>query len=171
MARNVKKVLYWQEIASESIHEYELCLNQLDAMEYTFTAFVIDGRTGVRQFLMKRYPGKPIQLCQFHQIETVKRYIPMRAKTEAGKRLRQTLGLAKTYAAEFEQDLNNWYAKEKIINFKIDLNEKMNDFGRKGNNWLEPFKEWILSAHQAVRYANTENLEEKRMFLQKIAIS
>lgn len=112
MARNVKKVLYWQEIASESIREYELCLNQLDAMGYTFTAFVIDGRTGVRQFLMKRYPGKPIQLCQFHQIETVKRYIPMRAKTEAGKRLRQiALGLTKTYAAEFEQDLNNWHAE------------------------------------------------------------
>ena len=59
-------------------------------------------------------------------------------------------------------------AKEKIINFKIDLKEKIKDFGRKGNNWLEPFKEWILSAHQAVRYANTENLEEKRSFLQKI---
>ncbi len=59
-------------------------------------------------------------------------------------------------------------AKEKIINSKIDLKEKMKDFGRKGNNWLEPFKEWILSAHQAVRKADTENLEEKRMFLQKI---
>ena len=58
-------------------------------------------------------------------------------------------------------------AKEKIINLKIDLKEKL-DFGRKGNNWLEPFKEWILSAHQAVRVANTENLEEKRSFLQKI---
>lgn len=112
MARNVKKVLYWQEIASESIHEYELCLNQLDAMGYHFTAFVIDGRTGVRQFLMKKYPGKPIQLCQFHEIETVKRYIPMRAKTEAGKKLRQiALGLTKTHAVELEQALDNWNAK------------------------------------------------------------
>ena len=58
-------------------------------------------------------------------------------------------------------------AKEKIINSKVDLKEKLK-FGRKGNNWLEPFKEWILSAHQAVRAANTENLEEKRSFLQKI---
>jgi len=58
-------------------------------------------------------------------------------------------------------------AKEKIINAKVDLKEKLN-FGRKGNNWLEPFKEWILSAHQAAAYAATENLEEKRSFLQKI---
>ncbi|PJB88324.1 hypothetical protein CO082_05090, partial [Candidatus Peregrinibacteria bacterium CG_4_9_14_0_8_um_filter_44_15] len=50
---------------------------------------------------------------------------------------------------------------------KVDLKEKLN-FGRKGNNWLEPFKEWILSAHQAAAYAATENLEEKRSFLQKI---
>ncbi len=52
-------------------------------------------------------------------------------------------------------------------NSKVEIKENL-DFGRKGNNWLEPFKEWILSAHQAVRYANTENLEEKRSFLQKI---
>lgn len=112
IARNVKKVLYWQEIVSETIHEYELCLNQLGTVGYHLTAFVIDGRTGVRQFLMKKYPGKPIQLCQFHQIEIVKRYIPMRAKTEAGKKLRQiALGLTKTHAMEFEQDLNTWHAK------------------------------------------------------------
>lgn len=112
VARNVKRVLYWQEIVSESTHEYEQCMNQLDAMGYRFTAFVIDGRTGVRQFLIKRYPGKPIQLCQFHEIETVKRYIPVRAKTEAGKNLRQiALGLARTHAVEFEQALDNWHAK------------------------------------------------------------
>lgn len=62
-------------------------------------------------------------------------------------------------------------AKEKIINSRIDLKEEMNDFGRKGNNWLEPFRKWILSAHQAVRKADTENLEEKRMFLQKIGLN
>ena len=59
-------------------------------------------------------------------------------------------------------------AKEKIINRKVEIKEAMSDFGRKGNNWLEPFKEWILTAHQANEKAVTGNLEEKRMFLQKI---
>jgi hypothetical protein len=59
-------------------------------------------------------------------------------------------------------------AKEKIINRKVEIKEAMSDFGRKGNNWLEPFKEWILTAHQATGKAVTGNLEEKRMFLQKI---
>lgn len=112
MARNLKRVLCWQEIASESIHEYELCLKQLEEMGYRFSAFVVDGRPGVRQLLMKKYPGTPIQLCQFHQIQIVKRYIPMRAKTEAAKKLRQiALGITRDYEVEFEKVLNVWHAK------------------------------------------------------------
>lgn len=112
MARSLQKVLYWQEIVSESIHEYEVCLRHLDAMEYRFSAFVVDGRPGVRQLLMKKYPGIPIQLCQFHQIQIVKRYIPIRAKTEAARKLRQiALELTKTNETELNQSLNFWYAE------------------------------------------------------------
>lgn len=112
MARNLKKVLFWQEIVTESIYEYEVCLNQLDTMDYHFSAFVVDGRPGVRQLLMRVYPGIPIQLCQFHQIQIVKRYIPSRAKTEAGKELRKiALGLTKTHEAEFERALDTWHAQ------------------------------------------------------------
>ncbi|MBI2463644.1 transposase [Candidatus Peregrinibacteria bacterium] len=112
MARNLKKVLFWQEIVSESIHEYEMCLNQLNGMGYRFCAFVVDGRPGVRQLLMKKYPGIPIQLCQFHQIQIVKRYIPNRAKTEAARELRQiAMGLTKVHEKELEQALNTWHAE------------------------------------------------------------
>lgn len=112
MARNLNKVLYWQEIVSESVHEYERCLKQLEATGYRFSAFVIDGRQGVKQFLMRRYPDIPIQLCQFHQIQIVKRYIPMRAKTEAARRLRRiALGLTKTYETAFEKALDIWHTE------------------------------------------------------------
>ena len=59
-------------------------------------------------------------------------------------------------------------AKERIINRIIELKEKIGDFGRKGNNWLELFKEWILSAHQAQSVSLTDNLQEKREFILKI---
>ena len=112
MARNVQKVLHWQEIATESTSEYEKCLRQLENMDYHFTAIVVDGRQGVRQFLVKKYPATPIQLCQFHQIEIVKRYIPRRAKTEAGKELRRiALGITRTYEEEFTKALDGWHAK------------------------------------------------------------
>ena len=58
--------------------------------------------------------------------------------------------------------------KEELINRKTELKQKLADFGRKGNYWLEPMRNFILSAHQANFLINSENLEEKRSFLQKI---
>ncbi len=58
--------------------------------------------------------------------------------------------------------------KEKFLNQKANLKQKLSDFGRKGNYWLEPMRNFILSAHQANFLFNSENLEEKRSFLQKI---
>lgn len=112
MARSKRKVLYWQEIESESNAEYLRCMIELENRGYSFTAIVVDGRQGVRQLLAKKYPTLPIQFCQFHQIEIVKRYIPQRAKTEAGRELRKiALGLTKTHETEFTQDLDAWHAK------------------------------------------------------------
>ncbi|HLD27395.1 MAG TPA: hypothetical protein VJB39_00910 [Patescibacteria group bacterium] len=58
--------------------------------------------------------------------------------------------------------------KEKLLNQKTALKQKLADFGRKGNYWLEPMRNFILSAHQANSLIDSENLEEKRSFLQKI---
>src|SRR3989339_375764 len=70
--------------------------------------------------------------------------------------------------AYLEHTINNeeyTVAKQKIINRKVEINECLRD---KGNNWLGLFREWILMANQAQNIANSENLEEKRGFLQKI---
>jgi hypothetical protein len=112
MARNPKRVLHWREIVTESLSEYGLCMAQLDAMGCRFSAFVIDGKPGVRQLLLQGYPGTPIQLCQFHQIQIVKRYIPMRAKTEAARELRKLcLGLTKADEGAFGAALELWHGK------------------------------------------------------------
>ncbi len=58
--------------------------------------------------------------------------------------------------------------KEELINRKTELKQKLTDFGRKGNYWLEPMRNFILAAHQANFLINSENLGEKRSFLQKI---
>jgi hypothetical protein len=58
--------------------------------------------------------------------------------------------------------------KAKLLNQKTALKQKLADFGRKGNCWLEPMRNFILSAHQANFLKKSENLEEKRSFLQKI---
>jgi len=56
-------------------------------------------------------------------------------------------------------------AKQKIINRKVEISESLKN---KGNNWLGLFRDWILMANQAKNIAVSENLEEKRSFLQKI---
>ena len=58
--------------------------------------------------------------------------------------------------------------KEELVNRKTGLKQKLVDFGRKGNYWLEPMRNFILAVHQANSMRNSENLEEKRSFLQKI---
>ena len=78
-------------------------------------------------------------------------------------------------------------AKKDMVDRKVEITEQQRDFGRKGNSlelasrvlalrgmdhskakWLEPMKAWIQAAHQAGCLAMSENLEEKRDFLQKI---
>jgi len=58
--------------------------------------------------------------------------------------------------------------KQKILNQKIDLEEKLRDFEQKGNHWLEPMRQFILDSKQAVIIASEENLEDKKNFLKKI---
>ena len=73
--------------------------------------------------------------------------------------------------AYLEQTITNeeyTKAKGKMLNKKIEIKENLKENGGRGLLWLELFREWIISAHQAIRVADSENLEEKRSFLQKI---
>jgi len=58
--------------------------------------------------------------------------------------------------------------KDELIKTKTDLNRRKADFGRKGNNWIEPLKEWILSAHHAEKLASSNDFDEIKSFAEKI---
>jgi len=58
--------------------------------------------------------------------------------------------------------------KQKILNQKIEISEKLKDFEQNGNHWLEPAKKFILDSKQAEIIALQENLFEKKDFLKKI---
>jgi len=58
--------------------------------------------------------------------------------------------------------------KQKILNSKIKLTEKLKDFERTGDHWLEPAKKFINEAQQAEITALGENFLEKKNFLKKI---
>ncbi len=48
---------------------------------------------------------------------------------------------------------------------KKTLEEKLSDFERKGNHWLELTRNWIIEANQAKNLALQENFSEMKNFL------
>jgi len=59
--------------------------------------------------------------------------------------------------------------KEKLLNKKVEISERISDFEQKGCYWLEPMRLFILEAKQAEIIASKENLSKKRDFLKKIS--
>jgi len=55
--------------------------------------------------------------------------------------------------------------KNKVLSQKMNLEQKLKDFERKGNAWLELSRKFILTAHQAENVALGENLFAKKDFL------
>ena len=58
--------------------------------------------------------------------------------------------------------------KQKILNQKIEISEKLKDFEQNGNHWLEPARQFILAAQQAKIIALQENPVAGRDFLKRI---
>jgi len=58
--------------------------------------------------------------------------------------------------------------KDELVKLKTELLERKRDFGRKGNNWNEPLREWINLACSAEKLASSEDLYEIKSLVEKI---
>ena len=58
--------------------------------------------------------------------------------------------------------------KDELVKLKIELLEKKRDFGRKGDNWNEPLREWINLACHADKLATSEDFYEIKSLVEKI---
>lgn len=101
-----KKNIYWQVIYNENVNIYRQARQWLESHGYILEAAVIDGKKGVQTV----FNDIPVQLCQFHQIATINRYLTRRPKLEAGKELRIiALSLTRTNLEKFLIDLEKWH--------------------------------------------------------------
>lgn len=117
------KNLYWRFVESETVEVIADSLNVLDQAGYRFKSITIDGRKGVIHLLEARYPGLPIQLCQFHQAQIVRRYTTNIPKTECGQALKTLMNfLTKTGYNTFESMLLSLY--EQYHDFLVERNEQ-----------------------------------------------
>lgn len=106
----MRRNLWWSEVTSEKVANYYYGRKILEAKGWTFTAAVIDGRRG----LANVFKDIPVQMCHFHQIQTVTKYLTKRPRTEAGKELRAlALTLAKTDEQTFTKALFDYEKKWK----------------------------------------------------------
>ena len=104
----LKKNVHFHEVRSETPEEYYHARHALEKAGWVIEAAVMDGRRG----LLGVFRDVPVQICQFHQIAIVRRYLTSRPKIDAGKELRAlTLTLSITNETVFTQLLNVWLEK------------------------------------------------------------
>ncbi len=101
----LKRNLWWGEVSSELMAHYHYGRKILEDRGWTFTAAVIDGRRG----LATVFHDIPVQVCHFHQMKTVTKYLTRKPQTEAGKALRAImLQLTQSTENEFATLLGDW---------------------------------------------------------------
>ena len=89
-------------------------------------------------------------------------------KTDREQIEKQLEKLLDAYLNEFITSQEYTPRKEKLLNKKLELSEKINDFEQKGASWLEPAREFILSLNKADKIIHSENKKEMTTFLKNI---
>jgi transposase-like protein len=102
------KILHKQYITQESNQLYFSGIEEIASRGIKIQAIICDGRKG----LLNLFEGIPIQMCQFHQVAIIRRYLTKNPKMQSSKELWElTLLLSKTDKESFEGGLSNWYTK------------------------------------------------------------
>ena len=105
MARSphLKINLAWSWIVEETQEVYASLRRGIEARGYRLKAVVLDGRQGIPSV----FKGLPIQICQFHQMQIVRRKLTLRPKTQAGIELLYLgLNITKYTEESFKKELD-----------------------------------------------------------------
>jgi hypothetical protein len=103
-------------VKSETNVLYIQGVNELISQGFEVVAIVCDGRKG----LIQAFKGIPVQMCQFHQVAIIRRYITKNPKLPASIELKELVAMMKmTDKESFEGGLDLWHTKWKVF-----LNER-----------------------------------------------
>ena len=97
-------------VRSETNALYIQGVNELISQGFEVVAIVCDGRKG----LIHAFKGIPVQMCQFHQVAIIRRYITKNPKLPASIELKELVAMMKmTDKESFEGGLDLWHTKWK----------------------------------------------------------
>lgn len=117
------QILLKQYVKQETNKLYLSGIEQIAKRGIKIQAIICDGRKG----LLTLFEDLPIQMCNFHQVAIIRRYLTKKPKMQASKELwEHVLLLAKTDKESFEGGLVAWHTKWSVFlnERKIDSNGK-----------------------------------------------
>lgn len=95
-------------VKSETNALYKQGIKQLQDQGFIILAIVCDGRRG----LINSFKNIPVQMCQFHQVAIVRRYITKNPRMPAAIELKEITAMMKqTDKESFDGALELWYTK------------------------------------------------------------
>ncbi len=113
-----KRILKYKLVSNENYTSYKFWIDELIREWWKIKAIVCDWK----RWLLWGFLNIPTQMCNFHQVQIITRYITKKPRLEANKDLRKlTLLLTETDKDTFHYYLNKWYIqyldfiKEKAI--------------------------------------------------------
>ena len=79
-----KKIINYKIVKNETNDDYKAWVKELQTQWWTIKAIVCDGK----KWLLTWFPNIPTQMCHFHQVAIIRRYITKKPKLEANKALK-----------------------------------------------------------------------------------
>lgn len=136
------KILWHKYVRNETIAQYIEGISWLKSQGFKIYGAVIDGMRGLAQAL---YPI-PVQMCQFHQILIIRRYLTQEPDLEASIQLLDLVkSITRMDKESFIGAFNEWYEKYKDV-----LNERVHDKRIKRN--MPPYmRPRLRSAYLSLR--------------------
>lgn len=113
-------ILFKQYVKQETNSLYLKGIQEISRRGIKIQSIICDGRKGL--FLLFN-DDIPIQMCNFHQVAIIRRYLTKKPKMQASKELWDFILLLKSTDKEsFQGGLNDWYSKWESF-----LNERKTD--------------------------------------------
>ena len=136
------KILWHKYVRNETVAQYIEGISWLKSQGFKIYGAVIDGMRGLAQAL---YPI-PVQMCQFHQILIIRRYLTQEPDLEASVQLLDLVkSITRMDKESFIGAFNEWYEKYKDV-----LNERVHDKRIKRN--MPPYmRPRLRSAYLSLR--------------------
>ena len=121
--------LYVAFIGHERVQDYIDAVRSIEQRGYCIRGIVIDGM----QSLFSEFSAYKIQMCQFHMMEIVKRYLTKRPKLIAARELKELVGsLTTRQKNEFEDEYRKWKERwENTLNRRTTLKSGKTQFTHK----------------------------------------